>query len=172
MFDKVFGLPTHALAVHAPVVLVPIAGLVTVALAVRPDWRRTIGWWMVLFLGFNVVALFIARQSGQALDDAFDGAVDVSAHRDLANQTLVFAIIWLILYSALVYRDHQLVAARALSADAVPTAERDRSRDAVAIGLEIAVGIVAILTTIWLIRTGHEGAYPTWKPTVDFYLPD
>ena len=127
---------------------------------------------MVAFLGVNVVSLFIARQSGQALDDAFDGAVDVSVHRDLANQTVILSILWLLLYAGLVSRDRQAAGARSLSADVAPNAVGDRSRDAVTTGLEIAVAAVAIFTTIWLIRTGHEGAYPTWKPTVDFYLSD
>jgi hypothetical protein len=27
-----------------------------------------------------------------------------------------------------------------------------------------------VAAMIWLIRTGHEGAYPTWRPTVDLYF--
>ncbi len=46
--DTVFGLPTHPLAVHGPVVLLPLVALATVVLAVRERWRSRAGWWPVV----------------------------------------------------------------------------------------------------------------------------
>ena len=43
MFDLINGLPVHPLVVHAVVVLLPLAALGTIALAVRPAWRRPYG---------------------------------------------------------------------------------------------------------------------------------
>ncbi len=49
-------------------------------------------------------------------------------------------------------------AARALSADAALT-----PRDTIAQALAIVAAIAAVVTTIWLIRTGHAGAESRWK---------
>jgi hypothetical protein len=45
--ETVFGLPTHTYAIHAPIVLLPIAAIATIVLAVVPRLRRVVGWWMV-----------------------------------------------------------------------------------------------------------------------------
>lgn len=43
MFDLINGLPVHPLVVHAVVALLPLACLGTLAIAVRPVWRRQHG---------------------------------------------------------------------------------------------------------------------------------
>lgn len=43
MFTQFDGLPVHPLVVHAVVVLLPAAVLGTIAVAVRPAWRRRYG---------------------------------------------------------------------------------------------------------------------------------
>ncbi len=43
MFDLINGIPVHPLVVHAVVVLLPLALLGTIAIAVKPAWRRPYG---------------------------------------------------------------------------------------------------------------------------------
>jgi TRAP-type uncharacterized transport system fused permease subunit len=167
--DTVFGLPTHPLAVHGPVVLLPLVALATVVLAVRERWRSRAGWWPVVAVAVVVVLLFVARRSGQELDEALAGAVDVSVHRRLADQTLLLGLLWLVLAAILVLVDHRRdrPPARPVSA-AVGGPERS-----LVVGSRVLAGVtaaVAVAAMIWLIRTGHEGAYPTWRPTVDLYF--
>jgi hypothetical protein len=38
--NEIAGLPAHPLLLHVPVVLIPILSGATIALMVRPDWRR------------------------------------------------------------------------------------------------------------------------------------
>ena len=66
MFDTLGGLPLHPLTVHAVVVLLPIACLLTIAVAVVPRWRARARWVAVLdLLVFG--AAFAAKESGERL---------------------------------------------------------------------------------------------------------
>jgi uncharacterized membrane protein len=70
VFDTIAGLPIHPLAVHAVVVLLPLACLLTIATALRPSWRRHARW----VFGFNALvaaAALAAKQSGERLDHRF-----------------------------------------------------------------------------------------------------
>ena len=170
--DTVFGLPTHPLAVHAPVVLVPIAALVTVVLAVHQRWRRRTGWWLPAAVAGMLVLLVVARQSGRALDEALAGAVDMSVHERLADQTVLLTLLWLVLVIVVVALDRAgAAAARPVSGVAANTA--NTAAASVGVATRVAAGLaaaIAIAVVVWLVRTGHEGAYPTWRPTVELYL--
>jgi hypothetical protein len=158
VFDEVFGVPTHPLAVHAPVVLVPIGAVVAVALAVKSDWRRRIWWAMPVGVFFLVVLLFIAKQSGEALEETGNVLGDVDEHIELADTTFVMGIVWFVATVGLAVRDWMLRAPRPLSADSAPV-----PRDMVSSGLRVLVSVLAVLTMIWLIRTGHAGAASRWN---------
>ena len=67
MFDYIFGLPMHALVVHAVVVLVPLSVLNALAYAVRPAWRRVLRWPTAAGAVISGVSAFVAAESGEAL---------------------------------------------------------------------------------------------------------
>lgn len=67
MLTEVNGLPTHPLLVHAAVVLVPMTLVATILIVVRAQWRRSLGWWVVLLSGAGVVAVVLAKESGEQL---------------------------------------------------------------------------------------------------------
>lgn len=161
VFDEFFGVPTHPLAVHAPIVLVPIVAVVAVVLAVRSGWRTRIGWLMPAAVFVLVVMLFGAKESGEAAKESENIFGDIDRHEDLANTTFVLAIVWFLFTLATAVRDRMSGrdrGAQALSADAaVPT------RDTIALVLVILAAVAAVVTTIWLIRTGHAGAESRWK---------
>jgi len=160
VFDEFLGVPTHPLAVHAPVVLVPVAAVVAVVLAVRADWRRRVGWFMPAGVFVLVALLFVAKESGEAAKEADNVFGDIAQHEDLANTTFVLSIVWLVLTLAVVIRDRMVGrgGASALSADALVP-----SRDHIATALAVLAAVAAVVTTIWLIRTGHAGAESRWK---------
>jgi uncharacterized membrane protein len=66
VFDTVGGLPLHPLTVHAVVVLLPIACLLTVVVAVVPRWRSR-AWWVVVLDAVVAVAAIVAKQTGERL---------------------------------------------------------------------------------------------------------
>lgn len=160
VFDEFLGVPTHPLAVHAPVVLVPIAAVVAVVFSVRADWRRRVGWFMPGAVFVLVVMLFVAKESGEAAKEADNIFGDIAQHEDLANATFVLSIVWLLLTLAVAIRDRMAgpTRAQAVSADVLAP-----SRDQIAMVLAVLATIAAIVTTIWLIRTGHAGAESRWK---------
>ena len=67
MFDYIFGLPMHALVVHAVVVFVPLAALSAAAYVLRPDWRRVLRWPTAAGAVISGISAFVAAESGQAL---------------------------------------------------------------------------------------------------------
>jgi len=161
VFDDFFGVPTHPLAVHAPVVLVPIAAVVAVVLAIKSDRRARVGWLMPAAVFVLVAMLFVAKESGESAKEAENVFGDIAQHEDLANATFVLAIIWFVLTLAVAIRDwmngrgHQV---QPLSAGAAVA-----SHDTIALVLAILAAVAAVITTIWLVRTGHAGAESRWK---------
>jgi len=184
MFDKLFDLPAHPLLIHAPIVLLPIAAIVTVVLAAKPVWRaRAWGSWaMVGALFVTLALLFAAKESGEAFNEGFEvafGGVGADKHESLANTTFIFTLAWFVAYTALIGYEF---AVRRAAADATAT---DRSAGAGGVGVDRPGGsraasaalssiaaVLAILATVWLIRTGHEGARITWGPVVDQLFPE
>ncbi|WP_330473156.1 DUF2231 domain-containing protein [Terrabacter sp. C0L_2] len=67
MFDYIFGLPMHALVIHAVVVLVPLSALSAIAYVVRPGWRRVLRWPTAAGAVVSGVSAFVAAESGEAL---------------------------------------------------------------------------------------------------------
>ena len=63
MLDTVLGLPVHAIAVHAAVVLVPLMAVLTVLVAVLRRWRVRAAWPVVAGNVLVLVAL-VRRRSG------------------------------------------------------------------------------------------------------------
>ena len=170
MFDKLFNLPAHPLLIHAPIVLLPIAAIATVVLVAKPAWRARASWWMVGGLFVIVVLLFGAKESGEALIEAYDrangeGAVDISQHQDLAETTLLLTLAWFAVFGLLTVLERGTHRRRVGVLKAV--APNVIARQIVA----VAAAVLGVLATVWLIRTGHEGAKSVWGPRVDILFP-
>ena len=175
MFDQLFDLPAHPLLIHAPIVLLPIAATLTIVLALKPAWRRRAG--LFPFSGVFVVTvlLFGAKESGESFTNAFDsafgeGAIDIDRHEELGNMTFVLTLVWLAAMFALtmweaVQRRDATDANGATEAALTPSPY-------VSYGLSALASLFAVLATIWLIRTGHEGAEVVWSPVVPQLFPE
>ena len=154
--ESIFDLPTHTLVVHAPVVLEPLLAALTLIVLTRQAWRERFGWWLVGGVVVVAISLFVAMRSGGAFDDLLGGLVDVSKHESLAETTRNLVLLWLAALVALVVVEPRLpqhsgsVAVRFV----VPL-------------LVVSVVALAVLTTIWLVRTGHEGARVTWSGVIE-----
>lgn len=165
--EELFGLPAHSLLIHAPIVLLPIVALATVALAVKPTWRARANWWFVGGVFSIVVMVFVTKESGEAFDEALDGAVDVSRHEELAQTTFILTLLWFVSAAALVGYEFVMrrrPAPETLSAQAASA----EPHQVVVYALAAVMSILAILATVWLIRTGHEGADVVWGTTTVF----
>lgn len=160
VFDEFIGVPTHPLAVHAPVVLIPILAVASLVVLFRTSWREKTTIPFAAAAVVLVAMLFVAKESGEAAKDANNVFGNIDRHEDLGNQTFIIGIVWLVLalaagVAAFLSRRNS---ASSLSAAAQPTVSAQ-----VVLVLNVLATIALIVTTIWLIRTGHAGAESRWS---------
>jgi hypothetical protein len=150
MFDEVFGLPAHALIVHAAVVLVPLAALLSIAYAVLPRYRPYLAWAVV---GLSIAApgaVFAAQQSGEALKERrFSGDLPeaitsrIAEHEELAAPLLLATAGLGVAALLLVFAGARAgkVGGAALAAVTV---------------------VLALVAGFYAVRAGHTGAVAVW----------
>jgi hypothetical protein len=99
--DTFNGLPLHVLVVHAAVILVPVAALVSLAL-VRPSWRMRLRWPAALAVLGAWLLVWLARGSGTALATSISEQLEgtptgaaVMKHQGFANRlnAVLFALV-------------------------------------------------------------------------------
>jgi hypothetical protein len=187
VFDTIAGLPTHALVIHAVVVLVPLCAVGTLVMAVWPAWRRRLMVPFVVLLTIAFAATFVARQSGEELQQRLAGvrSADLDHHIDLGLQALwVVGAFWVlgVAWFVLDRRQQRLLAAAEPPGPAggpvvdggVATQVVDRPRtDRAAVpgaGLVTVVMVLAVLAalfaTTWIVLTGDAGARAVWGGVV------
>lgn len=156
--ESIFDLPSHALFLHAPIVLVPLAFIVSLAM-VRRVWRRQYRVPLVALTAASVVTTYIARESGEEFDELLQGAVDIDRHASFANWTMVFVVLMFVASVVLLVLDRRL--------NPAIDAAGDRGATTGALSSVVAITIVlGLLGTIWMVRTGHEGSKLVWSGTV------
>lgn len=150
MFNVINGLPVHPLVVHAVVVLLPLAILGTVALVLRPAWRRSYG---PLLVGCSLVATVlipIATSSGEELERHVG---DPGQHARLGDQLIWFALPLLLLDIVLVVLDR-----------------RGRTGNPMRVVGVLAV-VAAVAAGVQVYRVGDSGARAAWAGQVQNTVP-
>lgn len=148
MFDLINGLPVHPLVVHAVVVLLPLAALGTIALAVRPGWRRTYGWLVVAAAAAATVLLPVATSSGEALEERVGNPGE---HAEMGDALIWFTLPMLVLVAAMVWFDRRpspKVDGRLLKA------------------LPVLAVVAALACSVQVYRVGDSGARAAWGDQV------
>lgn len=154
--ETLFDLPAHPFFVHAPLVLSPLVALAAIAIAVRPAWQRRLGLPVVAASFVVLVATFLAGESGEALDELLQGTAAVREHEELADTTRVLVFGLFVVLGALVGIG-RLVARRAEA----PSWGRPAR-----LGLSALTVVLAVASTVWMVRTGHSGAESHWTGVV------
>lgn len=152
--ESIFDLPAHALFLHAPIVLVPLALVVSLAM-VRASWRRNYRVPLVGLTGAGLLSTFLARESGEEFDELLQGAVDIDHHANLANWTMVFVVLMFVASLVLYVLDRRVA----------PPDDAGRPSGALAAAVAITI-VLSLLGTVWMVRTGHEGSKLVWSGTV------
>ena len=162
-FDTILGLPVHPLAVHVPVVLLPLAALAILALVVVPRWRRPLAWPTLGLLLVGAVGAFVAKESGEALADRLGGP---GAHEDWGSRLFLAAIALLLvggLWLVLVRRGQGVRSAGGQGAAGPPRSPGS--------GLHTVLGVLASAVSVAVIGlsvvTGHSGAEAAWKDRLE-----
>lgn len=146
MFNVINGLPVHPLVVHAVVVLLPLAILGTIALVLRPAWRRAYG---PLLVGCAVVAtalIPVATSSGEQLERHVG---DPGEHARLGDQLIWFAVPLLLLDIALVWLDR-----------------RGKVGPAPMRIVGVLAVVAAVAAGVQVYRVGDSGAKAVWQSQV------
>ncbi|MBM6401902.1 DUF2231 domain-containing protein [Phycicoccus sonneratiae] len=154
MFDTVFGIPTHALVVHAVVVLAPLTALLLVLVAVSERLRARIGIALPLLATVSAISGFVAKESGESLERRVGESNLVEEHAELGDVLPIILIavavltwvIWLVWRRT--PRDVEAGAAK-------PSA---LLRVLLAVGVLAAIGLAVDVTLV-----GHSGAKAVWS---------
>ena len=145
--EQLFGLPAHPLLVHFPIVAIPTLALLGLIMIVMPSFRDRFGKAIIALGVVTSVATVLAAQSGQALLDTYANGDFVDEHKRLGETLRLFVLGLTVSIIGLML-----------------TAKRSTStgRDPVSLLMSALVAALSILSLIWAIRTGHEGARLRW----------
>jgi len=138
----IHGLPAHPLLVHAVVVLLPLAALALVLHATWPAARLRLGLVTPLLALVVLVLVPVTMHAGDDLAQRFGVNPLIERHRQLAHQLLPWTI--------------------ALFVATVAVWGWRRPPRWVRLLLVGAAVVVAVGTTVTLIRVGDAGARATW----------
>ncbi len=181
---SLFDLPAHILLVHYTVVMIPLACVAAVLLALRPRWRRRYGWALLALMATVVVSTMLSVSSGEEFEDVLELRETIEKHESLGQTTrwlvigLFFSVAGLVGFGRWSDRargtaasegagtgDGRIEAADATDVSA-PATGGGGSAKAITGAFVAATLVLSVLSTVWVIRTGHEGARVTWS-TVD-----
>lgn len=147
---KVFGLPLHALVVHAAVVLVPLVAIGGIVMACSSRFSRRFGVLIVLVAYGALFATLLAGHTGEQLQAAL--SIAVGKHGTMGQAAKYVVFVFAAILTALYYLDWRL---------GRPGKKSKRGM------LEYIVAtltvIAALVSIYWIIDVGHSGAKLVWS---------
>lgn len=160
--ETLFGLPAHPLVVHAAVVLVPLSAIGAIA-CLHPGVRRRLGVVVAVLACIGAVAVWIAAETGEALEEEVDETELVEEHAELGDRMIVWAALLAVSTVGMVgFSEYQ----RRQEGDgdtSAPAGGTPAWHRFASIGLAAFVVITAVGATVMIIDVGHTGAKATWS---------
>ncbi len=160
---NLFDIPAHAFFIHIPVVLTPLVCLAAIAIALRPSWRQKYGPLVVFASLVIFISILLAAWSGEPLNEIIGEIKDTEKHKELGEMTRLFAAGLFISTAALVgvswWKNRQD------TTDSTAATDNSAMKTIVAV-LAAATISFAVLSTVWVVRTGHEGARVAHENTI------
>lgn len=151
MINEVNGLPAHILLVHAVVVLIPIAALLTVLAAIWPAARRRLGIITPLVALVALILVPVTTEAGEWLGDRVYPTELIREHMALGDTVLWFTVGLFV---------------AALLAWGVPTLIVRRTKKAPAPWIGVVVAVVAVVlagaAVFQVFRVGESGSKAVW----------
>lgn len=174
MFDDINGMPLHPLIIHAPVIGIPLAFLLSLLFAFSRTraWAR---WPLALTVLGSTATVWAARESGEVLRatrNIVPGNLAgdlIQRHEQLANQLfyimLGFTVVTLLGVSSVGRR--RLATAEGTDTTSQPTT----GRRPLNIILLLLIVVVAAVALVWTGRVGDIGARAVWNPNSTGLFP-
>lgn len=165
MFDLINGIPVHPLVVHAVVVLLPLALLGTIAIAVKPEWRRPYGPLVVAAVAVSAILTPVATSSGEELEHRVG---DPGEHAEIGEQLIWFVLPLLALTLALVWVDRRATRTAALAdgTERSTTTRGTSTASKLPTVLAVLAVVAALACTVQVYRVGDSGAKAAWGDSV------
>ena len=146
----IWGLPAHALLVHAIVVLAPLTAALEILCGLWPAARRNLVWLVLALAGGTTILTPITTDAGEWLKDQRRSVSPIlQEHAERGD--------WMIYFSAAM-----LVAALALVALHWLEGRSDQPRRALAIAVAIVTLVVGVSSIVTVVRIGHSGSQSVW----------
>lgn len=152
--ETVFGLPFHVLINHGAVVLVPLAALGVIAVAAVPRWRERYGLLVAALAVIAWITTLITVLSGKAFEEDLDdeGMLGGEVHEKVEiHEALGTQLQWWVLGLAIV-------------AVALIVLVRRGQTGAVITALAVVAVLLAGVSIVQVVRTGHAGSTAVWNP--------
>lgn len=145
-----WGLPAHALLVHAIVVLAPLTAALEILCGFWPAARRNLVWLVLALAGVTTILTPITTDAGEWLKDQRRSVSPIlQEHAERGD--------WMIYFSAAL-----LVVALALVALHWLESRSDRPRRALAVVVAVVALVVGVSSIVTVARIGHTGAQSVW----------
>ncbi len=144
--EELFGLPAHPLLIHFPIVAIPTLTILTIIAALRPSFRSRYGLPIFALAVVTTIATFLAAQAGIALANTYANADIIDTHRALGETLRLIVLGLLVAFGIMLVADRR----------------SENNRDPLTVLSAVGVLALAVLSAIWTVRTGHEGASVTW----------
>ena len=137
---ELFGVPAHPLLVHIPIVLLPLLAVLAIVMAAKPSWRGRLLWPLVGVALVAAVFTLLATEAGEQLEEALQSHLGSKGdrHAELGDQTALLAWIFFIGAAAMLVVERWY---------------KKLTRSATALAWTVAA--LGVVTTVWVIRTGH-----------------
>lgn len=167
MFNTVFGLPVHALVVHAATVLLPLAAVLTAVLAWLPARWRAFG---LPVAALDLVLLgvaIVAKESGEKLEHRLPRTDLIHEHAEIGDKLpLVAGLLLLCVLVPAFFGWRSRRASLAATKDPVrhdwPAASLLAPRWA-QLATGVASTLVALAVIYLTVKAGHSGAEAVWR---------
>jgi hypothetical protein len=168
MFEEVLGIPAHPLIIHGAVVFVPLQLLGAVVYAFLPGLRPRVGWAVMALAVVGPAAAWVARLSGQALEQRMidNGVRDatvlggINQHQDYGNKTAWAALALGVLTIVFI-----VLVRRSAPAPAGGPAVSTSSSGSVVVEWVLRVAVLALagVTAYYVFKTGDTGSHLVWR---------
>jgi hypothetical protein len=146
----IFGLPAHALLVHAVVVLAPLTAALEILCALVPAARRRLVWLVLAFAAAVMVVTPLTVAAGEWLyDQSPQHPAILEVHQERGEWATYLA-------AAL------LVVAVAIAVLHWMETRSESPKRVVAIVVAVLAVVVGVGTTVGIVRIGDSGAQSVW----------
>jgi hypothetical protein len=146
----IFGLPAHALLVHAIVVLAPLTASLQILCAVWPAARRRLVWLNLAFAVSVVVLTPLTTSAGQWLYDQQPQPAPILEIHEERGQWMIYFAIGLLVVAVIQAVQHWIESR---------STDPKRALGIIAAVLAVVVGVSSI---VGVVRIGDAGAQAVW----------